>query len=220
MTGLDSSTPSVPPRFAAVVLAGGAARRMGGADKPALPVGGRPMLDRVLAAVADADPRIVVGPAGDLPAGTLTTREQPPGGGPVAALAAGLTLLPDTPARGGTATDTGIVALLAADLPLLTTDAVRRLRTTLLRVAEADGVVYVDDDGRGQFLCGAWRVAPLRAALHRLAAGRDGVLTGTSMRALVAELTVSTVGWQGAGPPPWFDCDTEDDVRRAEEWIR
>ncbi|MDG4790855.1 NTP transferase domain-containing protein [Micromonospora sp. WMMD1102] len=209
MTGLESSIPPAPPRYAAVVLAGGAARRMGGADKPALPVGGRPMLDRVLAAVADADPRIVVGPAGDLPAGTLTTREQPSGGGPVAALAAGLTLLP-----------TGVVALLAADLPLLTPDAVRRLRTALVRAAEADGVVYVDEDGRGQFLCGVWRVAPLRAALTRLAAGRDGVLTGTSMRALVAELTVGTVGWRGTGPPPWFDCDTEDDVRRAEEWIR
>ncbi|MEV1145384.1 NTP transferase domain-containing protein, partial [Micromonospora sp. NPDC049799] len=49
--------------YAAVVLAGGAARRMGGTDKPARPVAGRPMRDRVLAAVPDADPRILVGPA-------------------------------------------------------------------------------------------------------------------------------------------------------------
>ncbi|MGW5673394.1 NTP transferase domain-containing protein, partial [Micromonospora sp. NPDC003776] len=47
--------------YAAVVLSGGAARRMGGVDKPARPVGGRPMLHRVLAAVADADQRLVVG---------------------------------------------------------------------------------------------------------------------------------------------------------------
>ncbi|MYS05028.1 NTP transferase domain-containing protein, partial [Streptomyces sp. SID6041] len=31
----------------AVVLAGGAARRLGGADKPGVRVGGRPLLDRV-----------------------------------------------------------------------------------------------------------------------------------------------------------------------------
>ncbi|PWU56748.1 hypothetical protein DLE60_25700, partial [Micromonospora globispora] len=42
--------------YAAVVLTGGAARRMGGVDKPARPVGGRPMLHRVLAAVAAAEP--------------------------------------------------------------------------------------------------------------------------------------------------------------------
>ncbi|MGI5146575.1 molybdenum cofactor guanylyltransferase [Plantactinospora sp. CA-294935] len=199
---------------------------MGGADKPALPVGGRPMMDRVLAAAADADLRIVVGPAGELPAGVQATRERPPGGGPVAALAAGLALLPATAPPDASATGTaspdasGTVALLAADLPLLTTDAVRQLRTALSRAPGADGVVYVDDTGRAQFLCGVWRVAPLRAALTRLAAGRDGTLTGTSMRALIAGLTVTEVAWRGTGLPPWFDCDTEDDVRRAEEWIK
>ncbi|MEE6309835.1 NTP transferase domain-containing protein [Plantactinospora veratri] len=203
--------------FAAVVLAGGAARRMGGADKPALPVGGRPMVDRVLAAVADADLRIVVGPDADLPTGVRTTREQPPGGGPVAAVAAGLALLADAAPPG--TSDTGTVALLAADLPLLTSDAVRQLRTALSRAAGADGVVFVDGTGRAQFLCGVWRVAPLRAALGRVAAAHDGVLTGTSMRALIVEMTVTELAWRGAGPPPWFDCDTEDDVRRAEEWI-
>ena len=24
----------------------------------------------------------------------------------------------------------------------------------------------------------------------------------------------------GPGPPPWFDCDTDDDLRAAEEWVR
>jgi molybdopterin-guanine dinucleotide biosynthesis protein A len=35
----------------AVVLAGGLARRMGGGDKPLRPLGGRPILDHVLARV-------------------------------------------------------------------------------------------------------------------------------------------------------------------------
>ncbi|MER5393911.1 NTP transferase domain-containing protein, partial [Saccharopolyspora sp. NPDC002686] len=45
--------------FAAVVLAGGRARRLGGVDKVLLPVGGRTLLDRTLDAVAEADPLVV-----------------------------------------------------------------------------------------------------------------------------------------------------------------
>ncbi|MER7459045.1 NTP transferase domain-containing protein [Micromonospora sp. NPDC126480] len=201
--------------YAAVVLAGGAARRMGGADKPARPVGGRPMRDRVLAAVADAAPRILVGPATGVPAGVLVTREEPPGGGPVAAAAAGLALLP---------ADVAVVALLAGDLPLLSRTAVGHLLRHLTgpqAVAPgpaADGVCFVDDAGRRQTLCGVWRVSALRAALDRLAAERD--LAGAALRALQHGLAVREVPWRGDGPPPWFDCDTDEDVRRAEEWAR
>ncbi|MER7333397.1 MULTISPECIES: NTP transferase domain-containing protein [unclassified Micromonospora] len=227
--------------YAAVVLAGGAARRMGGVDKPARTVGGRPMRDRVLAAVADAAPRIVVGPPGPVPAGVRVTREEPPGGGPVAAAAAGLALVP---------AGTPVVALLAADLPLLTRAAIGGLLGHL--DAGHDGVCYVDGEGRRQTLCGVWRVAALRAALDRLAAERTATqpaaaaertaateperaaaepairaglggtasLAGAPIRALLAGLRVREVPWSGAGPPPWFDCDTDEDVRRAEEWAR
>ena len=41
----------VSPRIAGLVLAGGAARRMGGGDKPLLEVAGQPMLARVIAAL-------------------------------------------------------------------------------------------------------------------------------------------------------------------------
>ncbi|MFI5851640.1 NTP transferase domain-containing protein [Micromonospora chalcea] len=294
-----------------MVLAGGAARRMGGVDKPGRPVGGRPMLHRVLAAVADADQRIVVGPSGPLPDGVRTTREEPPGGGPVAATAAGLALL--DPA-------TTTVALLAADLPLLTAAAVTELRRALDAPATeqphdlateqphapGDGqshappaerehapaaerehapaaerehapaaerehapaaerehdpaaerehapaaerehdpaaerehdpaaeresaltpdgstvalACYVDADGRRQQLCAVWRLPALRAALDRLAATRGGTLDGAPVRALLTGVAVREVSWSGSGPPPWFDCDTDEDVRRAEEWSR
>ncbi|MFD2766342.1 molybdenum cofactor guanylyltransferase [Micromonospora eburnea] len=214
--------------YAAVVLSGGAARRMGGVDKPGRAVGGRPMLHRVLAAVADATPRIVVGPAGPVPDGVRVTREEPPGGGPVAATAAGLALLDP---------DTTTVALLAGDLPLLTPAAVADLRRALggpgggpasgrhrpadgaARLA-ADVACYVDGDGRRQQLCGVWRVAALRAAVDRLAAERGGTVDGAPVRGLLAGADVREVSWSGSGPPPWFDCDTDEDVRRAEEWTR
>lgn len=48
--------------FDAIVLAGGGAARLDGADKPALDIGGASLLERVLTAVADADRIVVVGP--------------------------------------------------------------------------------------------------------------------------------------------------------------
>ncbi|MFG1949592.1 molybdenum cofactor guanylyltransferase [Micromonospora sp. NPDC048830] len=196
--------------YAAIVLAGGAARRMGGADKPDLLVGGRPMRDRVLDAVADAAARVLVGPPRPVPEDVRSTRESPPGGGPVAAVAAGLALLPP---------GTTVVAVLAGDLPLLTRPAIGALRERLAEPG-VDGACYVDDEGRRQTLCGVWRVPVLRAAVDRLAAARGGSVDGASLRALLDGLAVHEVHWSGDGPPPWFDCDTDEDVRRAEEWTR
>jgi molybdopterin-guanine dinucleotide biosynthesis protein A len=188
--------------FAAVVLSGGAGRRMGGVDKSALTVGGHSMRDRVLAAAvaAGAAPCVVVGPADALPPGVDAIREEPPGGGPVAAVAAGLTLVPEG----------GLVAVLAADLPLLTPAAVTALQHA---VASADGALFVDDTGRRQLLCGVWRTDPLRRVLSVL-----GNPAGASMRTLVSGLEVNEVAWVAIGAPPWFDCDTDDDVQQARRW--
>ncbi|MFI1091674.1 molybdenum cofactor guanylyltransferase [Streptomyces sp. NPDC020917] len=79
--------------YDALVLAGGAARRLGGTDKPALAVGGLMLLDRVLAACADARTTVVVGPRRPTARPVRWTREEPAGGGPLPALAAGLAAL-------------------------------------------------------------------------------------------------------------------------------
>lgn len=50
--------------YDAIVLAGGAAKRLGGADKPGVLVGGRALLDRVLGACAGAGTTVVVGEGG------------------------------------------------------------------------------------------------------------------------------------------------------------
>jgi molybdenum cofactor guanylyltransferase len=189
----------------AVVLAGGAGRRLGGVGKPTLTVAGRPMLHRVLAAVEEASRRIVVGPPElPLPPGVLLTREEPPGGGPVAATAAGLALVPD---------GAGHIALLAADLPLLTADAIHRLRRAA-EVPALDGAVFVDNDGRPQWLCGVWRVTALRARLAAL-----GDPAGVPLGTLLGDLRAGYLAATGVGPPPWWDCDTGADIRRAEEWV-
>jgi molybdopterin-guanine dinucleotide biosynthesis protein A len=186
--------PALPP-YAAVVLAGGRAARLGGRAKPQLEVGGRSMLAAVLAAVADAEPRVVVGPPQPVPDDVVVLREQPPGGGPVAAMRAGL-------ARA----DSEVVAVLAGDLPFLTADVVGRLRGQLTE----DGVLAVDDAGRDQFLLGVWRTAALRRALA-------GAPAHAPVRRVVAALSVTR--WrppvEPGAPAPWTDCDTPADLARA-----
>jgi molybdopterin-guanine dinucleotide biosynthesis protein A len=186
---------SLPP-FAAVVLAGGRAARLGGRPKPQLDVGGRTMLACVLTALAGAAPRVVVGPPQPVPAGVLLVREEPPGGGPVPALAAGL----------AAAGDAEVVAVLAADLPFVTVDVVTALRERLT----GDGVLVVDDTGRDQLLLGVWRTAVLRAATA-------GARPHAPLRGVLAPLAVRRYRpvVQPGVPAPWTDCDTPAELARA-----
>lgn len=185
--------------FDGVVLAGGAARRLGGVDKPALPLGGVPLLHRVLAALADAERVVVVGPQRPVPREVLWAREEPPGGGPAAAVAAGLAQVVAP-----------VAVVLAGDLPLLDASVVDAL---LLARGEADGAVLVDDDGREQLLAGCWSTEALRSAV---ASGRGG--DGASVRGLLGGLRRVHVQLDERRPA-WLDCDTPDDVRRAEELL-
>lgn len=183
-----------PGPFDAVVLAGGTGRRLGGADKPSLEVGGVPLLDRVLAAVAHADRTVVVGPKRPVARPVVWTREDPPGTGPAAALLAGLRL-----AEGPT------VMVVASDLPFLDRAAVDALRRA---AAGRDGAVLVDDEGREQWLVGAWSAA----ALRRAAAGAG---SGGSVRRLVGGLDRAAVALPPGEAATWRDCDTTDDLAWA-----
>ncbi|MFF9122546.1 NTP transferase domain-containing protein [Streptomyces sp. NPDC014889] len=194
----------------AVVLAGGAARRLGGADKPGLRVGGRALLDRVLDACADAHTTVVVADPRPTARPVRWTREEPAGAGPLAALDAGL--------RHTTADH---VVVLSADLPFLERDTVRRLLTAL-RAGRTDGVLITDSDGRDQPLVAAYRAQALRRALAALARtasdGPDegGALTGLPLRRLTAALDLTRVPDDVAS----FDCDTWDDIAIARARIR
>lgn len=181
--------------FDAVVLAGGSARRLGGVDKPALEVAGTTLLDRALRAVDGAGTVVLVGPPRALPPHVVQVREDPPGGGPAAALGAGL----------GAVTAT-TVAVLAADLPHVSVDVVTALRAA---AAGHDGALLVDDHGRDQVLTGVWSTAALSSG----AAGRD--LHGRPLRAVLAGLDVVRVPAAGLGLVGWTDCDTPEDLQRA-----
>ncbi|MCW2601136.1 MAG: molybdopterin-guanine dinucleotide biosynthesis protein MobA [Frankiales bacterium] len=180
--------------YDALVLAGGGARRMGGADKPSRTVGGVSLLDRVLTACAGAATTVVVGPQRDTCRPVLWTREDLAGSGPVAAVAAGLELV--------TAPH---LVLLAGDLPFLTPAVIGQL----VAAVDQDGAMLVDDGGRDQYLCSAWRTSALRQS--DLTSDRLALL----LKALHTRRLALPVR-QGR-PPPWMDCDTEADLQQARE---
>jgi molybdenum cofactor guanylyltransferase len=177
----------------ALVLSGGRAVRMGGA-KPALEVGGVPLLARVTAALTSVETVVVVGSTVPGARADVVCLEEPPGAGPVAAVAAGLRHV-----------RAPVVLLLGADLPFVTTDTV----AALLRArGDADRAVAVDDTGREQPLLSAWRTAALEAALRRVEPHE-----GAALRRLTADWSVP-VALPG-DPPPWWDCDDPDDLAKA-----
>ena len=180
--------------FDALVLAGGLARRLDGADKPALEIGGVTLLDRVITACAEARGIVCVGPRRTTRGPVRWTREDPPGSGPVAALAAGLTLI-----------QSPYALVLAADLPFLDADLVHSLWTN---AAGHDGSVLTDREGRDQWLAACYRRSALTEAIDRLAAEHGGV-TGLSLKRLLAGFDLARVP-DLAGQA--FDCDTWEDV--------
>ncbi len=119
----------------AILLAGGRGSRMGGVHKPLLEVGGTTLLDAALGAAHDAgcDPIVVVGPPDDAHADLTWVREDPPFGGPAAAIVAAL------PARHRT----------ADARPGVRPAARRRRRPRAPRAppTTADGVCLEDADG-------------------------------------------------------------------------
>jgi len=176
----------------AVVLAGGRARRMAGDDKLLMDVGGRPMLGRVLEAVADAHRVVVVGPrrAIDIDRDVEWCREQPEGSGPAAALRAGLEHV-----------TSDIVVVVAGDQPFVDAATV----TSLVSAVRDDGAVAVDESLQPQWLCSAWRTAVLRIA--PLAANE-------SLRVALGPLRWRPLRVEAVAA---LDCDTPEDLRRARE---
>lgn len=190
--------------YDAIVLAGGAAKRLGGVDKPGVRVGGRTLLDRVLGACRGAGTTVVVGGRRATVRPVEWAREKPAGGGPLAALDAGV--------RRTTADS---VLVLSADLPFIGSGTVQRLLGAL-EESGREAALLVDAGGRDQPLVAAYRAEPLRRELALLAT-EHGSLFGLPLRLLTGELALTRVA---AGPLDSFDCDTWENIAAARSRIR
>ncbi|MGV8850630.1 MAG: molybdenum cofactor guanylyltransferase [Propionibacteriaceae bacterium] len=180
--------------FDAIVLAGGRGSRLGAPSKPEYVLDGRRLVDVALSAVSSARRIVLVGP-GPAPDGVLLTREDPPFGGPVAAVAAGFAVLPDHAAW---------TVLLACDLPGAEAGVAQLLSGDPEPTSE--GVCLMDDAGRLQWLLGCYRTEVLA---RRLADRGDPPLT--AMYRLLEPLQLLGIS---AGPRITSDIDTPADVAR------
>ncbi|MGE2733131.1 molybdenum cofactor guanylyltransferase [Mycolicibacterium vaccae] len=171
------------PPLAAVVLAGGASRRMG-RDKATLPVtgpsGAQTMVERVVDVVsARCRPVFVVAAPGqalpDLPGATVL-RDQVRGLGPLPATGAGL--------RAAALTGLEYAFVCAVDMPLLTDDVIDLLSGPAYRL-RVD--VVLPWDGRDHYLAGIYRTALSATVTELIDAGHR------SMRSLVERVDTQRI---------------------------
>ena len=188
--------------FDAVVLAGGRAERLDGADKAALDVAGATLLDRVLRAVVGAGTVVVVGDERPTDAPVVWTREQPAYGGPVAAAYAGR----DALRRGAP-----LVVVVAVDMPAVTAETVGRL----VAAAEGrDGAVLVD---------GGRRHLAMAVTATALDAVRPDPVDGAAMRGLWEALDladVPAVEAEAGDVDSWADLDEVAEVLAGLDRVR
>ena len=169
------------------MLTGGGSTRLG-RDKATAPLGGRRLIDRMLDQIPSDVEVVVVGPDPEVERPVRVTREQPPGGGPVAAIGAGLELV-----------HTDVVVVLAADMPWAVPPVIglaAEMGPEDVRVPLAGGHL--------QGLAAVYRVSALRQA---------DLVAGSSMRHLLDRLNLHVV----AMPEALFaDIDTPTDLAAAQ----
>ncbi len=182
------------------MLAGGAGRRLGGADKALVEVGRLPLAQRVhnaLAAAGCHEAVAVGGPAGPLSnMGYRTVADRWPGQGPLGGIVTGLG-----------AVVTPLALVLACDLPALSS---RRLAALVQAAADHPDtdVVVPRVDGRDQPLLAVYRTA---ARPHLEQAFADGV---RSVHVALGRMEVTV--WPVTGTVDDFaDVDTPADLTRA-----
>ncbi len=181
--------------FDAIVLAGGRASRLGGAQKPLLEVGGTALLTRTVAAARSAGAKRIIVVAERMLDDPLLewVREDPPFGGPVAAIIAAL---PRVQAEW--------TLVLACDLPGIEP----ALALLPLDAPGQDGAHLTDASGRSQWLTALYRTAALREAAASVPdSGRDA-----PVRTLVGGLRLMSVE---ASLTATRDVDTWEDLQWA-----
>ena len=191
-----------------VLLAGGLARRMGGGDKPMRQIGGRTILERVIARLTPQCGELILNANGDparfarfgLPVIPDTVADFP---GPLAGILAAL----DWAAvhRPGVS----IVFSAAADCPFLPRDLVARLSEAL--VNEDAQLAVAASGGQSHPVIGLWRVA-LRDELRHALVQED-------IRRIdrwTARYKLATVAWPTEPLDPFFNANTMDDIAEAE----
>jgi molybdenum cofactor guanylyltransferase len=205
-------TTSAAPRGArdilGVLLAGGLARRMGGGDKPMRTIGGRTILERVIARLAPQCDGLILNANGD----------------PARFAAFGLPVIPDGvadfpgPLAGilaaldwAAANRPGVSLVLSAagDCPFLPRDLVSRLYGAL--TSENAELAVAASGGQSHPVIGLWSVGLREQLRHALV-----VEDIRKIDRWTARYKLATVGWPSTPLDPFFNANTMDDIAEAE----
>jgi len=197
------------PSTLGVLLAGGLARRMGGGDKPMKTIGGRTILERVIARLAPQCDGLILNANGD----------------PARFAAFGLPVIADT-VEGFAGPLAGILTALdwaaayrpdvewvlsaATDCPFLPRDLVARLQHA--RISEGAQLAVAASGEQIHPVIGLWSVA-LRGELRHALVVED-------MRKIdrwTARYKLATVTWPDKPIDPFFNANTIEDVAEAEQ---
>lgn len=183
-------------QLSAMILTGGSSSRFG-SDKSQAKFGAHSLIEKLLITLPSEIDIVIVGPQLMSATREVTyTQENPRGGGPVAAIAAGLKLI-----------DSEFVAIIATDMPFAS--AILAVLTQNFPETD-DAVIPLDSVGIPQPLCALYRSDALVRALTEL-----GSTQGQSMRNLVQNLSVKELRLEPAVRRILLDVDTPSDLERA-----
>ena len=191
-----------------VLLAGGLARRMGGGDNPMRTIGGRTILDRVIARLQPQCDGLLLNANGDparfaafgLPVIPDGVADFP---GPLAGILAGLDW------AAANRPEVKWILSAAADCPFLPRDLVARL-VAALREDNAELAVAASD-GQSHPVIGLWSVALREQLRHALV-----VEDIRKIDRWTARYKLVTVIWPVQPLDPFFNANTMDDIAEAE----
>ena len=172
------------------VLAGGASSRMG-SDKAAILIEGQSMLQRMVGALGEVTPRVVV--LGEERDGLECWPDLLPGRGPLAGIATALSRM-----------DEDRVLVVAVDQPFARAETLRRL-------ADADSalpLVPVDSAGVRQVTCAVYPKSIADAAVEE--ADADGSMQSLLDRVSFQAVTPKTWLEWGEDGRSWFSVDTPE----------
>ena len=188
---------------AAIVVGGGGGERLGGVSKPDLTLGGVRLIDRVCGSLLEACGAgcvAVVPPTVRVPEGVVRTLEDPPNGGPLAGIDAGLRALG--------VDDELLVVVVSVDVP-----GVAGLLPALLGSplgVDSEGRIAVGGDPQpfDQYLMGVYRAGALRRVIDEAVAAL-GSVRGVGVRRVLRALALERISIDA---DVCRDIDTPEDV--------
>lgn len=183
-------------RLSAMILTGGASRRFG-SDKSQALIGQLSLIENLLTTLPSEMEIVIVGPQlQETSRAVKYTQENPLGGGPVAAIHAGLELI-----------ETEFVAVIATDMPF----ASQILKVLIDNFPDTeDATIPLDSHEIRQPLCALYRTDSLSRVISQLESAQ-----GQSVRRLVELLVVKELSLEPNLRRILLDVDTPSDLKRA-----